>query len=236
MRLRSISFPNLIMKTQFGKRILESKVCVLCGEREATTKEHVPPQALFTTKPRDYLLVPACGHCNHSTKLDDEYFLHVLSGGSLVGEGHEVWKQKVKPQLDQRPKTRAGLRNQLSIQNLAINANENMIMPVLQIDGDRIKKSAGKLVHGLFWWHTGSILGAPAEMIIQWFNVVDGNKVMNDPVNKPYFDQTVLGIYQDPEVQKTFFYTWAVSEEAALFYFFFYKQNMIVSWINRTSP
>src|SRR5687768_6829030 len=102
------------MKAQFGKKTLESKVCVLCGEREATTKEHIPPRALFITKPPEYFSVPACKDCNHSTKLEDEYLLQAMSGGSLYGQGVEVWKKKVRRKLDSHPKTRLGLRNQLS--------------------------------------------------------------------------------------------------------------------------
>ena len=82
------------MKTQFGKKILESEICVLCGENKATTKEHMPPKSLFTTNPTEYLLVPACPECNNSTKLNDEYLLQVMSAGSLWGHGIDVWNKK----------------------------------------------------------------------------------------------------------------------------------------------
>ena len=49
------------VKAQFGKEIRESAVCVLCGSRDATTREHIPPQSLFLEKPRQFLAVPACG-------------------------------------------------------------------------------------------------------------------------------------------------------------------------------
>src|SRR5215216_1895503 len=142
------------MKTQFGKRILESNICVLCGEREASTKEHIPPKALFVTKPHEFLSVPACAECNHSTKLEDEYLLQVMSGGSLWGAGLDVWQNKVKPKLDIRPKTKLGLRNQLSTRNLEISSKESMLFPVILVDRNRMEKSIRKLVYGLYWWHT----------------------------------------------------------------------------------
>jgi hypothetical protein len=220
------------MKTQIGKRTLESAICVLCGEREATTKEHIPPRALFVTKPRVYLSVPACEKCNHSTKLEDEYLLHVMSGGSLWGLGRDVWNDKVRPKLQTRPKTRFGLRNQLSVRNLKINPDESMHFPVILINRQRVEKSLRKLVYGFYWWHTDTILSKHAEVKFQMLNPVDGPRYFDDPKNKEFFDQTVMGVYADEEVRKTFFYTIAISNDLALFYFFFYKQNVFIAAVH----
>jgi hypothetical protein len=220
------------MKTQFGKRILESNICVLCGDREATTKEHIPPKALFVTKPHKFLSVPACAECNHSTKLEDEYLLQVMSGGSLWGAGIDVWKNKVKPKLHSRPKTKLGLRNQLSIKNLEISSKESMLFPVLLVDRNRMEKSIRKLVYGLYWWHTETILTNPKEMNFQMINPAQGTSYFDNPNNREIFDQTVMGIYGDEEVRKTFFYTGAISQDLALFYFFFYKQNVFICGVH----
>src|SRR5262245_19960527 len=108
------------MRTQFGKDIRESDVCVLCGERPATTKEHIPPKSIFRKSPPDDVSVPACERCNNSTKLEDEYLRQVTTGASFTEEGREVWRQKVRPKLPLFPKTRAGLQKGLAAGTVTI--------------------------------------------------------------------------------------------------------------------
>jgi hypothetical protein len=216
------------MRTQFGNRVLDSGICVLCGVRKATTKEHIPPRALFDEHPKEYLSVPACDECNNSTKLDDEYLLQVMAGASLVGEGVSVWRKKVKPKINAFPKTRIGLRNQLSLTSVDINPKETIELPAMKLNRQRIEKSIAKLAWGLYWFHTQRILSQEAILNVGMVNVAEGPTYFDNPENKKCFNQTVLGIYRDPKVMNTFFYTAAISTELSLWYFFFYKQNTFI--------
>jgi hypothetical protein len=214
--------------TQFGKNRRSSDTCVLCGERKATTKEHIPPKALFLEKPKEYLTVPACLECNNSTKLEDEYLLQAMAAGSLWGEGTDVWKNKVIPKLDNYKKTKAGLRNQTLVKDIIINSGQIIKMPVLNADKKRIEKSLRKLACGLYWWHTGSILRSDVEIQSLLLNPVNGPKYFDDPEMRSIFQSTNSGVYHDSETRKTFFYTWLISEDLCLFYFFFYRQNIFI--------
>jgi hypothetical protein len=218
------------MKTQFGNRILETELCVLCGEREATTKEHIPPKGLFITKPSKYLSVPACAECNNSTKLDDEYLLQTMAGGSLVGDGIDVWKKKVSPKLRQHPKTKAGLRNRIS-KYIVMDNKGILSLPAFILDQERIEKSIRKFVYGVYWFHTGLILPKNTAIVIRYINPAEGPEFFSCPENMAVSKQMIIGVYNNPEVQKTFFYTWAISEELALFNFFFYKQNLFIAGV-----
>ena len=54
-------------------------ICTYCGERDGTTRDHVPPKGLFG-KPRPNLVtVPCCEPCRTSQSLDDEYFVRMIS-------------------------------------------------------------------------------------------------------------------------------------------------------------
>jgi hypothetical protein len=55
------------------KLIAEYPDCCFCGGlRHATTREHMPPKALFDGGHRpDKLIMPACEDCNHGTKTAD---------------------------------------------------------------------------------------------------------------------------------------------------------------------
>jgi len=55
------------------KFIAQYPDCCFCGGlRAATTREHMPPKALFDGAHRpDKLIMPACAECNHGTRLAD---------------------------------------------------------------------------------------------------------------------------------------------------------------------
>lgn len=52
------------------------QLCIYCQTAEATTRDHVPPKALFKKpRPANLVAVPACAGCNSAFQKDDEYFL-----------------------------------------------------------------------------------------------------------------------------------------------------------------
>ena len=214
---------------KFGKLIRESTICVLCGERLAATKEHIPPAALFIKKPQEYLLVPACDSCNSSTKLDDEHLVQVMAAASPWGQGVDVWKTKVAPKLKTRPRTRAGLRNRLITYPLNVKPWGTLPLIGMKIERARIHTSAWKLVSGLYWFHKGELLSKNVQFTVTMLNVDQLVAHFNDPDGKRYFRQTEPGVYNDPEVRKTFFYYRGISQAASLWYFFFYKQNVVIA-------
>src|SRR5262245_40510953 len=64
---------------RLGMTCTTGQVCVICGEREATTRDHVPPKGIFP-KPRPQLVtVPACAQCNSGSSLHDESFRTYLA-------------------------------------------------------------------------------------------------------------------------------------------------------------
>ena len=56
-----------------AKLIAKFPRCALCGgERSATTRDHIPPKAIFDNSHRpDKLVVPACDTCNRGTSTAD---------------------------------------------------------------------------------------------------------------------------------------------------------------------
>jgi hypothetical protein len=54
-------------------------LCSYCALRRATTRDHVPPQCVFSPpRPNNLITVPACSTCHSPTSPDDEYFKFVL--------------------------------------------------------------------------------------------------------------------------------------------------------------
>jgi len=216
------------VKTQFGKLILESKVCVLCGEQPPSTKEHIPPRGLFLTLPREYLAVPSCDLCNNSTKLDDEYLRQVMSAAALSQTGMDVWRNKVAPKLSSHPKTRAGLRDRLSVASLTVPSLGKVSLPTMSIDRKRMNTSLRKLVSGLYWFHSGTVLPSDTQLKVIFVSVAELPSHFEDAEKIAIFRKTKPGVYTDPEVMKTFFYYFAIAGANSLWYFFFYKQNVFI--------
>lgn len=57
-----------------------SQLCVLCGRRDADTRDHVPPRSIFPSpRPPNLITVPACRECNVGHSEADELFAVFLS-------------------------------------------------------------------------------------------------------------------------------------------------------------
>lgn len=71
------------------------QMCVLCGIREATTSDHVPPKAIFPKpRPNDLVTVPSCFICNNKgSKHDEEFFVFLsLQLGMETPTTQRLWK------------------------------------------------------------------------------------------------------------------------------------------------
>lgn len=74
-------------------------ICVYCGKREATTRDHVIPKALFLKTPVNAVTVPSCSECNRYKKRRDDYFRDMLAIDSMVLEtsaGRELFEGPYK--------------------------------------------------------------------------------------------------------------------------------------------
>jgi len=224
------------MRTQFGNVIRDSDVCVLCGDRPATSKEHIPPQSIFLENPRDYLLVPACDNCNGGTKLDDDYLLHVMAGAGWTEEALETWRAKVKPRFLDHPGTRIGLRNNLVRGSISIPNVGRVHVDILKADAVRIQTSVRKMVWGLYWFHTGHIRPPGDIFEVFMLNVAQVTPYLNDPDNARAVAMTGVGVYQDADVIQRFFYRAGITPENSLWYFVFYRQNVLIAYTGPTPP
>lgn len=57
-----------------------SELCIYCGEREATTRDHAPPRSFFPKpRPDNLITVPCCNRCNGMYGKDDERIRNLLT-------------------------------------------------------------------------------------------------------------------------------------------------------------
>jgi len=216
-------------RAQFGKLTRESDVCVLCGSRPAVTKDHVPPESIFLTKPTEYLTVPACYECNQETRLDEDFMHQVLAGASWTKEGLDVWRAKVRPRLKEKPGTRLGLRDLVAPASFDLPGVGRLTRPAIMAPTARINPVIRKMVRGLHWFHTGRILAAEVPIEILSRNSVELAALGKNPEQMKVIDGLGMGIYRDSRTIRSFFYKAGIDERASLWLFFFYRQNLFIA-------
>jgi hypothetical protein len=118
-------------------------LCYLCGRENPDSRDHVPARALFYPRlPDDLMTAPAHRSCQGRYAPDEAYFAEILDSARLGGGAG--W-------LDRWTKAPAKTARRPSPQRVEI---------------DRMEAVIKKIVQGLHYRHTGSLLPPEAQMTI----------------------------------------------------------------------
>jgi hypothetical protein len=137
--------------------------CAYC-DRPASTRDHVPPESLFTPpRPINLITVPACGDCNQGASDDDEVFRNELS--IMAGSFRE--SANAAERLE--PTERAILRNKAMRQKMVHAAKpvERYSMGgiylgrgyAVPLNSEAHRRVLTRIVRGLYWHQTENSLG-----------------------------------------------------------------------------
>lgn len=144
----------------------KSGVCIYCGDSGPITRDHVPPESIFSDpKPLDLVTVPACDACNSAFKLDDEYFrTFVVAGNYQNPAARALWDQKIirSPNANS---IRQILRR--SMKDFELRSSGGLYLgtaPAVCLDARRTLRIAARIVLGL-WWHHYRTRPAPSIKI-----------------------------------------------------------------------
>jgi hypothetical protein len=80
---------------------------------------------------------------------------------------------------------------------------------------------------GLYWFHSGRILSPDTELSVNYLDTLHGPEYLRSPEVRDIANQTAMGVYRDPAVMNTFFYTGAIDQHASVWFFSIYKQSII---------
>lgn len=147
--------------------------CCYCGTREATTRDHVPPKAVFNKpRPDNLITVPCCFECNNQASSSDEKFkaylgIHIARH---VGEAERLFKEGVLPTAKHNQKLRRNIFNLMYPVNIATKAGiiTGKCMAVPWHD-EAHDITIERIVRGLFFHHYGKIIGDNAIVNTYWF-------------------------------------------------------------------
>jgi hypothetical protein len=194
---------------------MDKNICVLCGEREATTSDHIPPQGIYP-KPRDndiqFHTVPACEKCNGGTSKEDEEFKVAIGLGTSINRNNDKrlinWiagtithnKRLGKHVLD----------NHQRVKFVEENGSEHSYVQI-KFEHHAYDVVAKKIVRGLFWRQTGQVLPKGSKVWIRPSTALD------DKILKSFID--ILQPQEDNQLNKnTFTYRCEVTDSPNSFW------------------
>lgn len=148
-------------------------VCCYCGDAAATTRDHIPPKAIFNKpRPSDLITVPCCFKCNNRASRDDEQFkaylgMHVAHKSE---ESEQLFKKGVLPTVRHNHSLRRAILKSMKPVNLfsrsGIYLGRGASVPWNNIAHDN---TIERLVRGLFYHHSGIVIGGNAQIDTYYF-------------------------------------------------------------------
>ena len=150
-------------------------VCTICGINEATTRDHVPPKAIFPKpRPENLITVPACSSCNNGASDYDDLFKVYLSM-------HAAGKSEMARRLFSEKTARTLERNQALLAQISKESKE---LQIKDENGDLVTRTGilwnseahdaviERTIRGLYFHHTGNIVPLDTELKVQWLHEV----------------------------------------------------------------
>lgn len=144
-----------------------SELCVICGERVATSKDHVPPKGIFPRPfPDNLITVPACQLCNNGANQGDEQFRTYLSMTIRqdLPEAKYLWKSRSLRTLRKNKKLfRAVSEGLRKVPAYTANGNYLGEKSVFLWPAHVYEPIIERIARGLYYRHFKEILGSRAH-------------------------------------------------------------------------
>jgi len=139
-----------------------SELCIYCGEREATTKDHVPPQCLFPTpRPDNLITVPSCDVCNGTFGKDDERVRNLLTSLDVT-EKHPSIVDQIADKRNRAFRRKRGENNFLhilrSLKMVDVYSSGGIFLgrrPAFNLDQDVMNRFIERITRALISHETG---------------------------------------------------------------------------------
>lgn len=141
----------------------ESILCCYCGLEKATTKDHIPPKAIFTKpRPSDLITVPCCFRCNNDASTTDEGFMTYL-GMQIArqgGEAERLFKEAVLATAKHNNKLRKTiLQSMYPVEYVPKDGSELRKGMAVPWNSEAHDATIERMVRGLFFYHYGKVIG-----------------------------------------------------------------------------
>jgi hypothetical protein len=199
-------------------------VCVYCGKL-ATTRDHVPPKAIFVElRPLDLITVPSCEACNNDASRFDERFRNII--GMRAGEGSPntpaLWGKTWRSLKRNRRDLEAVWK---SMKNVPIVSEGGLYVgsaTEFAFDAKTHDRVIERITRGLYFHHFGEPL--PFELPVEVIPICDGSDWLT--AIKPFLRSMKVG---DIGGHAAFEYAYARAEDerdGSLWIYRFYERHV----------
>lgn len=167
-------------------------LCAICGEREGTTRDHVPPKAIFPRpRPDNLVTVPACPECNNGASDHDDLFKVYLSmqaaGNNEIAR--RLFQEKTVRTLERNQSLLAAIRNEATVVEVINNQGRLETRTGILWDSDAHDRVIERTIRGLYFHHAGNSILNDANLAVQWLSGVPDDILPNLHL----FNEVILG-------------------------------------------
>lgn len=151
-------------------------VCAYCGSPSPTTRDHIPPKAVFPApRPLDLITVPSCHACNQGASKSDELFRTYLSlrvgvDTPLTGL---LWSQALDGIRHNRRLHRRILQG---LQPLWLTTPAGVTHGRSHggsWDPDAHDPTIERMIRGLYFHHYDEVLGPRVRVNVYWYRALE---------------------------------------------------------------
>jgi len=149
-----------------------TKTCYLCGDKPATTKDHIFPKSLFN-KPAPSNLpqsLPTCEQCNNELSKDEELFRFFVASGMAYesNAGNRIWNERIRPALKGKRTGLKPLIRSMVKQARVVTESGNFVgySDILEMNREPINRVLRKIAKGLYYLDTQRVLPNEVEILV----------------------------------------------------------------------
>lgn len=167
-------------------------ICAICGEREGTTRDHVPPKAIFPRpRPDNLVTVPACPECNNGASDNDDLFKVFLSmqaaGNNEIAT--RLFQEKTVRTLERNQSLLAAIRRESTEVEVVNNQGHLETRTGVLWNSASHDAVIERTIRGLYFHHSGAPVPHDANLSVQWLHGVPEEILPNIH----FFNEVVLG-------------------------------------------
>ena len=179
------------------QNLLPTPTCIYCG-RPATTRDHVPPKAIFVKlQLPDLVTVPACEDCNNQASRFDEGFRNIIGMRSSEESPNSLtlWKKTFRSLKRRRQELEALWE---SLREVPIFTGGGLYLGTATegaFDAEAHDRVIERITRGLYFHHSGQPL--PLESPIEVYPIRDGSDWQKDvaPLLTQMRVRTCMGLF-----------------------------------------
>lgn len=149
--------------------------CVICGECDGTTRDHVPPKAIFPKpRPDNLVTVPACSKCNNGQSDNDDLFKVFLSmqaaGNNEIAR--RLFQEKTVRTLKRNQSLLAAIQKEAK--EIEVLNNQGQLETRTGVLWDSVAHDAviERTIRGLYFHHWESPVPSDTRLSVQWLRSV----------------------------------------------------------------